>query len=685
MLQPLFRKYAHRHVPRWSVLVFDVLVIFMGFYLAFAIRLNFEPEAMDFHNVGPQAVFTTLVYAVCFLLFGSYSGIIRHTGFHDAYRLFKAMGTGFLLTFGFAVVVRTVNLDVPWTTSFSVLLIHFLVAYFTLMASRVTIKSVYAHIMRSQRKSNRRVVIFGAGQAGMITRNALVNDPLVDYRVVAFADDNPQKVNKRLEGVPVFLPEYALSDAFVKRSAADLLIVSIQQLTPSRKREVIELALEREMEVKVVPPLERWIDGQLSPTQLKDVRIEELMEREPIFLDSTRVAADLHDKVVLITGAAGSIGGGLARQVLPFGPRKLLLLDQAETDLFELQFELRKHPTMIKNPDSVEFIVGNIRDKVRMARLFETHRPEVVYHAAAYKHVPLMEESPYEAMLVNVFGTQVLADLAVRHGCGKFVMISSDKAVNPTSVMGATKRLAEIYTQGLGTAAGADSGSDSGSDWGTGQEPGHTEMPVDSDLVTGQTERPADRNLGAEQGERSPTQFITTRFGNVLDSQGSVIPLFRKQIEGGGPITVTHPDITRYFMLINEACQLVLEAGAMGRGGEILVFDMGQPVRIMDLARKMIRLSGLEPGKDIEIQITGMRPGEKLFEEVLDPGENTMPTHHPKILHARVKSYERADVMRQFEALHALTSQGDETALVAKMKEIISEYKSQNSRFSALD
>ena len=634
MLHPLFRKYAHRHVPRWSVLAFDVLVIFMGFYLAFAIRLNFEPEAMDFHNVGPQAVFTTLVYAVCFLLFGSYSGIIRHTGFHDAYRLFKAMGTGFLLTFGFAVVVRTVNLDVPWTTSFSVLLIHFLVAYFTLMASRVTIKSVYAHIMRSQRKSNRRVVIFGAGQAGMITRNALVNDPLVDYRVVAFADDNPQKVNKRLEGVPVFLPEYALSDAFVKRSAADLLIVSIQQLAPSRKREVIELALEREMEVKVVPPLERWIDGQLSPTQLKDVRIEELMEREPIFLDSTRVAADLHDKVVLITGAAGSIGGGLARQVLPFGPRKLLLLDQAETDLFELQFELRKHPTMIKTPDSVEFIVGNIRDKVRMARLFETHRPEVVYHAAAYKHVPLMEESPYEALLVNVFGTQVLADLAVRHGCGKFVMISSDKAVNPTSVMGATKRLAEIYTQGLGT----------------GQ-----------------------------------TQFITTRFGNVLDSQGSVIPLFRKQIEGGGPLTVTHPDITRYFMLINEACQLVLEAGAMGRGGDILVFDMGQPVRIMDLAHKMIRLSGLEPGKDIEIRVTGLRPGEKLFEEVLDPGENTMPTHHPKILHARVKSYERADVVRQFEALHALTSLGDETALVAKMKEIIPEYKSQNSRFSALD
>ena len=615
-------------------------MIFVGFYFAFAIRVNFEPEAMDLHNVGPQAIFTTLVYAVCFLLFASYTGIIRHTGFQDAYRLFQAMGTGFLLTFGFAVVVRTVKLDVPWTTSFSVLLIHFLVAYFTLMASRVTIKSVYAHIMRSRRKSNRRAVIFGAGQAGMITRNALANDPLVGYKVVAFADDNPEKVNKRLEGVPVYFPEFALSDAFVKRSQADLLIVSIQQLDPVRRREVVELALEQEMEVKVVPPLERWIDGQLSPTQLKDVRIEELMEREPIFLDSSAVAADLQGKVVLITGAAGSIGGGLARQVLPFGPKKLLLLDQAETDLFELQFGLQgnepllSHPTIKKHLVNLAYVVGNIRDKDRMERLFDTHRPDIVYHAAAYKHVPLMEDAPYEALLVNVFGTQVLADLAVRHGCGKFVMISSDKAVNPTSVMGATKRLAEIYTQSLATAQ---------------------------------------------------TQFITTRFGNVLDSQGSVIPLFRRQIEGGGPVTVTHPDITRYFMLINEACQLVLEAGAIGRGGDILVFDMGKPVRIMDLARKMIRLSGLEPGKDIEIQVTGLRPGEKLFEEVLDPGENTIPTHHPKILHARVKPYGHAEVLRQLEALHALSSRGDETALVAKMKEIIPEYKSRNSRFCALD
>jgi FlaA1/EpsC-like NDP-sugar epimerase len=638
MPHPLLRKYAHRHVPRWSVLVFDVLVIFLGFYLAFAVRVNFETEAMDLHNVGPQAIFTTLVYAVCFLLYGSYSGIIRHTGFQDAYRLFQAMGTGFLVTFGFAVVVRTVDLDVPWTTSFSVLLIHFLVAYFTLMASRVTIKSVYAHLMRSRRKSNRRVIIFGAGQAGMITRNALVNDPLVGYKVVAFADDNPEKVNKRLEGVPVFLPEYTLSDAFVKSSRADLLIVSIQQLDPVRRREVIELALEREMEVKVVPPLDRWIDGQLSPTQLKDVRIEELMERDPIFLDSSRVAADLHDKVVLITGAAGSIGGGLARQVLPFGPRKLLLLDQAETDLFELQFglqsELQAHPTIKKHLDNVEYIVGNIRDKGRMERLFGMHRPDIVYHAAAYKHVPLMEGSPYEALLVNVFGTQVLADLAVQYGCGKFVMISSDKAVNPTSVMGATKRLAEIYTQSLGSVS---------------------------------------------------TQFITTRFGNVLDSQGSVIPLFRRQIEGGGPVTVTHPDISRYFMLINEACQLVLEAGSIGNGGDILVFDMGQPVRIIDMARKMIRLSGLEPGKDIEIQITGIRPGEKLYEEVLDPGENTLPTHHPKILHARVKPYGHAEVVRHFGELHALLSRGEDNALVAKMKEIVPEYKSQNSRFSALD
>jgi FlaA1/EpsC-like NDP-sugar epimerase len=634
VLHTFLKLVSRRHVPRWSVLLFDMSVVVASFYLAFAARLNFEPAAMDFHNVGSQAAFTTLVYALSFLWFGSYAGIIRHTGFHDAWRLFRAMGTAFALVFAFAVVVRGLKLHLPWTTSFSVLLIHFLLAYFVLMGSRVVVKYVYSRIMLSGRKAIRRVVIFGAGQAGILTRNALAGDPQVEYRVVAFVDDNNDKVGKRLDGVPVMRPEAALAPEKVHRLKEEMLVVSIQQLSPDRRRQVVEMALACDMEVKVVPPIEQWINGQLSASQLRQVRIEELLEREPIYLDDAAVARELRDGVVLITGAAGSIGSGLARQVLRFAPRKLVLLDQAETDLFELQFELLAHPTNNQKACQVVFVVADVRDAAGMERVFAGHRPRVVYHAAAYKHVPLMEGCPREAVRVNVLGTRTVADLAVKHGVDKFVMVSTDKAVNPTSVMGASKRIAEMYVQGL--AGGG-------------------------------------------------TRFVTTRFGNVLDSQGSVIPVFRKQIERGGPVTVTHRDIARYFMLIPEACQLVLEAGAMGEGGDILVFDMGEPVRIMDLARKMIRLSGLEPGRDIRIEETGLRPGEKLFEEVLDAREDVLPTHHPKILRARIRPPARDSLQQQLAQLEASAGGSDDFALVAKMKEIVPEYKSRHSVYEALD
>ncbi len=630
----MYDRYANRFVPRWAILVFDLLVIFFTFYVSFAVRLNFE--LIDFYPARetPQAFFVTLVYALSFLGFRSYSGIIRHTGLNDAFRVFQATAAAFVFLILFGVVVRIFDIHVPWTTSFAVLLIHFLLSYFILMGARIVVKTVFSNIMRARRKSGHRVIIFGAGSSGLITRNALVNDPAVDYDIVAFADDNPNKANKMLEGVPVALPSQVMNPQFVLKSGAGLVVISIQNLTIRRRNEIIEQALELGMEVKVVPPLEQWIHGQLSTTQLRKVSIEELMERERIVLDSAHVEADIMDKVVFVTGAAGSIGSEIARQVLAFNPRKLVLIDQAESGLFDLQFEIANKPALKTHCHLADYIVGNVKDLCRMQQLFERYRPDMVYHAAAYKHVPLMESFPYEALLVNVFGTRIIADLAVKYGVKKFVMVSTDKAVNPTNVMGASKRIAEMYTQSIGNET---------------------------------------------------TQFITTRFGNVLDSSGSVIPLFRKQIEMGGPLTVTHKEITRFFMMISEACNLVLEAGAMGRGGEIFVFDMGRPVRIMDLAAKMIRLSGYEPGKDIMIQEVGLRPGEKLYEEVLNQEENTLPTYHPKILHARVSPRNHQTMVTLLDELALLIPLGDDYKLVAKMKEIVPEFLSENSAFQSLD
>ena len=630
----IYRRYADRFVSPWLILAFDVVVIFFTFYVAFAVRLNFELQRLDVAVETPQALLVTLVYALCFLGYRSFSGIIRHTGLNDAYRLFQATGSAFALVLILGGISRLSGLNLPWTTSFAAYLIHFLLAYFILMGARIVVKAVFAQVMRSGRDKGYRVIIFGAGSSGVLARNALVNDPATIYDVVAFVDDNPHKTNKRLEGVPVISPEEALTPGFVKRSGADLLVVSIQKIHPRRRAEVIERALELEMEVKVVPPLDRWVHGQLSTAQLQTVRIEDLMEREQILLDSTNIQADIHDKVVLVTGAAGSIGGEIARQALAFQPSKLILLDHAESDLYDLQYEINNASDLKELANRTHYMVANVKDHYRMEQVFRTFQPQIIYHAAAYKHVPLMEAVPYEALLTNVFGTKTVADLAMQYQTEKFVMVSTDKAVNPTNVMGASKRIAEIYTQCQDNAT---------------------------------------------------TRFITTRFGNVLDSNGSVIPLFRKQIERGGPVTVTHKEITRYFMMISEACNLVLEAGAMGKGGEIFLFDMGEPVKIIDLASKMIQLTGLEPGKDILIREIGLRPGEKLYEEVLNKEENTMATYHPKILLGRVRPNQRDKVRRQLDELWSIVREGDDFALVKKMKEMVPEYHSENSVYSTLD
>lgn len=635
LLRRLFDFYSNRFLPQWLVLVFDVVVIFFSFYVAFAIRLNFELKQLDLARETPQALLVTLIYGISIIWYRSYSGIIRHTGLNDAYRVFQATATAFaaVLVLGFLIRLPG-GFDPAWTISYAAYLIHFLLAYFILIGTRIMVKAMFAQVIRSGQSKGHRVIIFGAGNSGMLARNALVNDPGTIYHIIAYVDDNPGKTRKMLEGVPVLDPDQVFTNAFIKKSDADLLIISVQHLHPQRRAKIIEQALDLNLDIKVVPPLEKWIHGQLSSTQLQKVRIEDLMERERIVLDSARIAADIKDKVVLVTGAAGSIGSEISRQVLTFMPSGLILLDQAESAIFDLQQEISNNASLKNIGPGIEYLVANVKDKHRMEQIFKKFQPDIIYHAAAYKHVPLMESFPYEALLTNVAGTKVLADLALNYGVGKFVMVSTDKAVNPTNVMGASKRIAEIYTQCLGN---------------------------------------------------ENTRFITTRFGNVLDSSGSVVPLFRKQIERGGPVTITHKEITRFFMMISEACNLVLEAGAMGNGGEIFLFDMGEPVRILDLAKKMIRLSGLEPDNDIIIKEIGLRPGEKLFEEVLNKEESTLPTYHPKIMLAKVRPNERDLVIRQIDELMALIPDADEFSLVARMKGIVPEYRSENSVFSRLD
>lgn len=634
MVTRLIRNYSNRFLSRWIVFVYDSVAVYITFIISNFIRHNFEYISINPYSMELQSIIVMIAYVGSFLLFRSFSGIIRHTGLNDAIRLFKATGLSFLVLVALNSASSYFTGISRFIPPLSVIVIHFLLTPFFLIGSRFIIKSIYADLIRRERKKRLRVAIYGAGAAGMLTRNALLQDLYYQYEIVCFIDDNQSKVNKMLEGVPVVSNERALTEKYMRHNQIQQLIIAIQKLDINHKKDIIERGLVLKLQVKVVPPIDNWINGQLSSNQLREVRIEELLERDPIRLDNENVKNDIHNKVVMITGAAGSIGSEIVRQVLQYMPARLILIDQAESPLYELQFEINNTPPFKDFTDRVLCVIGSVKDRFRMDQLFSTYKPNLIYHAAAYKHVPLMESHPYEALLVNVFGTQVMADLAVKYKVQKFVMISTDKAVNPTNVMGASKRIAEIYTQC--------------------------------------------RSNGN-------TQFITTRFGNVLGSNGSVIPLFRKQIEKGGPVTITHKDITRYFMTIPEACNLVLEAGSMGKGGEIFVFDMGQPVKIYDLARKMIQLSGYEADTDIKIVEVGLRPGEKLYEELLAGQENTLHTHHPKIMKARVRKYDPCETSALLNELSSLIIEGDDFALVKKMKQIVPEYRSNNSIYTTLD
>jgi len=631
LLNWLYQRYSNKILPRYYVFAFDVLVVFVSYFVAFAVRINLELSGMEMDVVSSQAIFVTLVYTLHFWAFRSYTGIVRYTGLNEIFRLFKAVAWAFVMVISIVLLNRALSLSIPFVGGSSVPLIHFLISFFVLMAARLVIKSVFQSVVKSSNPVTRNLIIFGAGSAGIMTREALLQDPKTNHKIVAFADDNVSKSGKYIEGTPILLPETILSKEFVLAKEVDLMVIAAQQIPVERQKELIEQALELKLEVKKVPPVQNWINGTLSASQLRRVQLEELMGRRPIVPGIEHVARELEGKVVLITGAAGSIGSELARQVLTYKPQRLILLDQAESGLFDLQFEINHNEDLKELAERAEYVVGNVKEAKRVENLFETHKPQVVYHAAAYKHVPMMEHNPYEAISANVFGTITVAKAAIKHGVEKFVMISTDKAVNPTNIMGASKRIAEIYIQCL---------------------------------------------------EDSKTKFVTTRFGNVLDSNGSVIPLFRKQIEKGGPITVTHFEITRYFMLIPEACSLVLEAGTMGQGQDIFVFDMGQPVRILDVATRMIQLSGLVPNKDIMIKEVGLRPGEKLYEELLADKENTLPTSHEKIMRARVREYKNSEVLSHLEQLKVVIESGTSAQIASKLKEIVPEFATTNPQYA---
>ena len=622
---------TRNNTPRWVVLIIDLIISGMSFGFACILTEVFTKslELQLFNFLRPLLIIL-FVRLIAFRITRSYSGIVRYTSTQDAVRIFLAiaLSTAILLTgeliFEFNSIHTFIN---P-----AVIIIDSLIALAALTGFRIVFKLLYNEYAPFKSGDSTELIIYGAGEAGIIVKRSVERNVKLGKKVVAFLDDNKQLHGKTVEGVKIYSPDIDFNQILKNPSNAEL-VISLNQLSAVRKTSIIERCLQNKMLVKTIPPVNAWINGEFNLQSIKAVRIEDLLEREPIKLRKNKISKELKDQVILITGAAGSIGSEIVRQCLSFDPKLVVLVDQGETPLYEIENELSRA--------NIAIVVADVRNVSRMEKIFQHFKPSYVFHAAAYKHVPLMEDNPYEAINTNVFGTQNVANLAAKYQVKKFVFVSTDKAVNPTNIMGASKRIAEIYVQSL-----------------------NAKLSLESD---------------------HHTMYITTRFGNVLGSNGSVIPLFRKQIAEGGPLTVTHPDITRYFMTIPEACQLVLEAGVMGQGGEIYIFDMGESVKIIDLAHKMINLSGFEVDKDIKITFTGLRPGEKLREELLNNNENTIGTHNPKIMVARVPEYNYLEVNSLITELYEHKDSLQNEILVKTMKKIVPEYISNNSIYEKLD
>lgn len=625
-----------RYLPRWIIVMMDFSVLVLSFFFTILI---FKGTGLDYVITPHSFRFIAALFGVnifFFWLFRTYSGIIRHSSYIDAVKLlFSQMAVLVLfLFFNFAYELLHGEKAFLNTAFF----INIVLSFCGLFLYRVIIKQTF-EIYFSEQGTNKliRTIIYGTDANAISVANALKFETPSRFKIVGFVDKNNQNATKRMLDLPILIKKKKLPP-LMRSVNAQAVIIADKSLSKEERLVIVDQCLEFNYTVYTVPLISDWENQKEISQKVKNIQIEDLLERKPIVLDNKSISKQLKDKTVLITGAAGSIGSEIVRQVLGFSPKVVVILDQAETPLHLMYLEMNS----LDSNSKMHTVIADVRNKEAMNSVFKKYEPQVVFHAAAYKHVPLMEENPSQAILTNIEGTKIIADLSCFYKVKKFVMVSTDKAVNPSNVMGASKRIAEKYVQSL-------------------------------------------QLKNKNNGEKNATKFITTRFGNVLGSNGSVVPLFTKQIANGGPITITHPDIIRYFMTIPEACQLVLEAGAMGNGGEIYIFDMGKPVKIIDLARKMIKLAGFIPDKDIKIQIVGLRPGEKLYEELLNDTSKTLPTYHEKIMISEEILDEFDVLSTDIEELISIANHFDNDQIVLKMKQIVPEFKSMNSTFELLD
>ena len=624
----LLKFFGKNILSPWLIFSIDVFLIIISFGLSYVLRLNVSLPNYPISDFLNGIIQVTVVYGLVFYFYGIHRGVVRHTNFSDLSRLLVACITAFFILMVIDVTLRVISENIRTVPRLG-LIMHFMMIVLLGFSFRLSVRELFAYLTKN--KGNINSVIYGAGDLGIITLEAIRNDKDNQYNVIGFVDDDPSKWNKSLYSLPILKWNKIITDDS-KLGTIEEVILAMPSVSVKRKQYIAEECLRRNWKLKVMPSVVNWVNGISNMGQIRNVKIEDLLGRDEIKLNQKKILEGLENKVILVSGAAGSIGSEIVRQLLRFPVKKIVMLDQAESALYDVQQEI-----LLKYYDApFNLCLADISNYKRIRSLFEEYHPNIVINAAAYKHVPMMEDNPYEAVRVNIEGTKNLADLSVEFEVEKFVMVSTDKAVNPTNVMGTSKRICEIYIQSLSQVA------------------------------------------------HIKTEFITTRFGNVLGSNGSVVPLFKRQIAEGGPLTVTHPDITRYFMTIPEACQLLLEAAFMGKSGEILVFDMGEPVKIYDLAKKMVQLSGLIEGVDIDIKFTGLRPGEKLYEELLASKENTKPTYNEKIMIGSVVTYDYINVNSNIkELIKSLENESDES-IVIKMHELVPEFIPQNERYRKL-
>lgn len=623
------------YLPRWIIFFIDIFLVIVSSAFTFVVVRSLHVKFYTTLDVPTRyfiIVFTNIIF---FLVFKTYSGIIRHSTFIDGIKLLYSTACSFVLL-----------IIVNYTTYFLIgkkiyllpsLVLNFIITFLALFLFRVFVKIIFENIFVDKHNSNLiQAVIYGSDANAITVVNALRAEKPLRFNIVGFIDKKNKDVSKRILDIPILNSRKKIS-VVLRSISADALIMADNSLSKEEKLSIVDECLETNINVYTAPTVANWENENEISKKVMNFQIQDLLERNAIVLDKSPISKQLKNKTILITGAAGSIGSEIVRQVVDFSPKKIIILDQAETPLHFLKSEIEAVVTDTK----IKTVICDVRNKDSLKKVFSKFKPQVVFHAAAYKHVPMMEDNPAQAIFANVLGTKNTADLSIEFGVNNFVFVSTDKAVNPSNVMGASKRIAEKYIQSL--------------------------------------------YFNSKKESTTNTKFITTRFGNVLGSNGSVVPLFTEQIQNGGPITITHPDIIRYFMTIPEACQLVLEAGAMGNGGEIFIFDMGKPVKIIDLAKKMIRLAGLLPDKDIKIKIVGLRPGEKLYEELLSDTSKTLPTHNEKILIAEDICTDYLFLSKDIDELIAIANSSDRIAVVSKMKSIVPEFISMNSEFKELD